>query len=139
MKPIDVNEDTEDIVRKRLSIKKGTAKHKFKIGQSVRIAKEATAFRKGYKTGWSEEIFQISASRQTSPVTYQLKDHAGEIIQGSFYENELQVVGEKQQFKIEAILRTRIRQGKRESLVKWLGYPMSMSSWVQTDEIHSTE
>lgn len=138
MKPIDVNEDTEDTVRKLLTIKQGAVKPKFKVGQSVRVAKEKKAFRKGYQTGWSEEIFKISASTQTNPVTYQLKDYAGETIRGRFYENELQQVRENKQFKIERVLRTRVRQGNRESLVKWFGYPLSMSSWVRTEDIRPT-
>ena len=53
-----------------------------------------------------------------------------EDIQRSFYEPELQKATEKL-FRIEKVKR---RKGDK-SLVKWLGYPDSFSSWVDNDEL----
>jgi len=89
-------------------------------------------FRKGYIGNWSEEIFVVSDRMPTVPVTYQLKDLAGEDIKGSFYENELQLVtkAEDALFDIECILKTRKKAGKVEYFMKWRGYPTKFKSWV---------
>jgi len=89
-------------------------------------------FHKGYIGKWSEEIFKVADRMLTVPVTYKLKDLAGEDIKGTFYEDELQSVtkAEDEQFDIERILKTRKRSGKVEYFVKWRGYPAKFNSWV---------
>jgi hypothetical protein len=64
-------------------------KPKFKIGDRVRIYKYKTLFSKGYETNWTKEIFVISEIKNTSPITYKIKDLDGEDIVGSFYKQEL--------------------------------------------------
>ena len=66
-----------------------------------------------------------------------LVDFGGEALQGSFYEQELQVVKPPTYYDVEAVLRTRNRGGRREFLVKWAGYPDSFNSW-ETDIIGLT-
>ena len=58
-------------------------------------------------------------------MTYKITDYNGEEIQGSFYEQELQMT-KQDIFRIEKI----IRQQENKSLVKWLGYNDSFNSWV---------
>ena len=84
-------------------------------------------FDKGYTQRWTEEVFNISTIQLTIPVTYKITDYNGEEIQGSFYEQELQKTSEDT-FRIEKILR---RQGDK-SLVKWMEYPKSFNSWIDT-------
>ena len=57
------------------------------------------------------------------PVTYKITVYDGEEIQGSFYEQELQMTSQDT-FRIEKVLK---RQGDK-SLVKWVGYPKSLNS-----------
>jgi len=89
-------------------------------------------FQKGYIGTWSEEIFIVSDKMPTVPVTYMLKDLAGEDIKGSFYENKLQSVTKSEDalFDIERILKTRKKAGKVEYHVKWREYPTKFNSWV---------
>ena len=58
---------------------------------------------------------------------YKITDYNGEEIQGSFYEQELQKTSQDT-FRIEKVLK---RQGYK-SLVKWMGYPKSFNSWINT-------
>ena len=51
-------------------------------------------------------------------------------IQGSFYEQDLQKTSQSTG-RIEKVLK---RQGDK-SLVKWMGYPMSFNSWIDTKTI----
>ena len=57
----------------------------------------------------------------TIPVTYKITDYNGEKIQ------ELQKTSQKI-FRIEKVLK---RQGDK-CLVKWMGYPKSFNSWIDT-------
>lgn len=140
MKPAEVNADNEDIVRQQLSAKRDKDRKsasKFKSSETVKLATAKGPFRKGYESAWTEEIFRIADCFATNPPTYQLEDLAGEKIVGRFYAEELQRASLKTQYKIERILRTRKRKGfAAESLVKWMGYPLSMSSWVPTSDIN---
>ena len=60
-------------------------------------------------------------------MTYKITDYNGEEIQGSFYEQELQKTSQGT-FRIEKVLK---REGYK-SLVKWIGYPKSFNSWIDT-------
>ena len=87
-------------------------------------------FDKGYTQRWTEEVFTISKIQLTIPVTYKITGYNGEETQGSFYEQELQKTYQCA-FRIEKVLK---RQGDK-SLVKWMGYPKSFSSWIDTKAI----
>jgi len=64
-------------------------KAKLKVGETVRIAKEDIAFKKGYKQNFTDELFEIVGIPTLNPPTYQLIDEDGEEILGKFYESEL--------------------------------------------------
>ena len=53
----------------------------------------------------------------------------GEEIKRSFYEQELQKT-EQEVFRIEKVIRR-----KGDSLVKWVGYPKELNSWVQNKDL----
>ena len=61
------------------------------------------------------------------PVTYKIIDYNGEEFQGSFYEQELQNTAQGT-FRIQKVLK---RHGDK-CLVKWMGYPKSFNSWIDT-------
>ena len=87
-------------------------------------------FHKGYTERLTEEIFKVSKIQLTIPVTDEITDYNGEGIQGSFYEQELWKTSQRT-FRIEKVLK---RKGDK-SLVKWMGYPKSFSSWIDTKSI----
>ena len=133
MSPAEVNRGNEELVRARLYPPKPKShKWKYDVGDKVRITTRRQTFAKGYLGRWSRKIFEIVARLRTVPVTYRLKDLAGDIIKGKFYEPEIQKVikDDDEQFDVEKILKTRRRAGKVEYLVKWLGYPNKFNSWT---------
>ena len=69
---------------------------------------------------------------------YKLTDDSGEILEGSFYEEELQnVIKEDNIFRIESILLKKKRGIDTFLMVKWKGYPETFSSWVnETSRTH---
>ena len=108
---------------------------KFKVGDYVRINKTKHTFEKGYLPNWTQELFQISAVVKTqSPITYEIEDLDGELVSGTFYSQELQLVEKEQIFEIESIIDRRKRKiGKKlvkEIKVHWKGYPSKFDSWI---------
>lgn len=96
MSPASVNRENEEDVWLKIYegepfIKK-SQKSSFKTGEPVRISKTKLAFTKGYTPNWSTEIFFINKRITTNPRVYELEDSNGEILQGRFYEAELQRV-----------------------------------------------
>ena len=98
----------------------------------VRISKAKRRFEKGYMANWSEELFTIREVHASDPPVYRLVDDLGEVLDGTFYEPELQkvLVSKDKLYRVESVLQRR-KMGKRtEALVKWYGYPTSFNSWI---------
>ena len=100
---------------------------KFSIGDNVRITKKKICLRKVTLNGGRKRFLKFQKFNLTISVTYKITDYNGEEIQASFYEQELQKMTQKT-FRIEKVL---TRQGDK-SLVKWMEYPKSFNSWIDT-------
>lgn len=133
MTPIEGSKpENEHRVYYNLYVKdKKVEKSKYEIGETVRISKYKGKFTKGYLPNFTTELFVISDVLKTNPITYKIKDENNEEIEGSFYNEELVKYDKQDQYyKVEKILKTRTRKGKKEYLIKWLGYPESFNSWT---------
>ena len=137
MAPNQVNLDNTPKVRENNLHRRGTGyplpqKAAFKPDDLVRIVTESHVFKKKYLPRWSEEIFKVKAVKTTQPVVYSLEDLNGEAIKGTFYEPELQkVTSLPEVYEIERIL----DEKGTKVLVKWKGYPDSMSQWIHKKSI----
>ena len=106
----------------------GPVKFAFEVGDTVRISKLNRQFRKGYLPTYNEEYFVIQDRLATSPPTYKLVDHSGEVLVGVFYREELQrVIPTDGQY---TILKRRKRKGSKESLVHYTGRPSNQDEWI---------
>ena len=110
---------------------------KFAVGDSVRISVHKRLFEKGATANWSEEVFTVSEILPTRPITYRLRDLAGEDIQGGFYNEQLQKTN-LTIYRIDKILRKRKKNGVNEVLVRWSGYPDSFNQWLPADSVHES-
>ena len=135
MKPIDVTKSDEKKIRNKLKVKDGVGKIKFKVGNKVRISRIKGTFEKGYVGNWSHEVFEVVKIIKDNPVRYKLKDYQDEEIEGSFYNEELQKTKMGNVFLVEEVLKTRKKKGKKQYLVKWVGFGEDHNSWVGEDEI----
>lgn len=106
----------------------------YKINDLVRIYRYKYVFAKGYERNWSRELFKIDKIIPTDPPFYKLKDLKNEEVQGNFYTEELQKIEEEDleegEYEVEEVIDKRVRKGKKEVLVKWVGYPESENSWI---------
>jgi hypothetical protein len=68
---------------------------------------------------------------ETRPPVCLVKGDHGEILEGTFYAEELQkVIKTDDVYKIEPILKKRKKGRRVQYLVKWLRYPESFNSWI---------
>ena len=94
LSPEDVSSENRDKVFKKLYPQNTlTIVCKLKIGDKVRKIKDKRLFEKGYTENWSEEIYKISAARQSNSVCwYKLENLAGEEQEGIWYYYQLNLV-----------------------------------------------
>ena len=119
---------------KKYSKIKRTREIKFKPGDRVRFSKLKTRFTRSYLPQAQHEIMKVSAVFKHLPrVLYQLESLSGEIIEGKFYQEELTKVVNQDEYLIEKVLK---KKGKK-LFVKWLGYPDSSNSWINTNDVTS--
>ena len=62
---------------------------RYKINDTVRITRLKKQFQRGYQRGWKKEKFVVVDRYDTIPPTYKLADLNGEILEGTFYAQEL--------------------------------------------------
>lgn len=112
---------------------------KLKVGNYVRITKSKGVFDKGFMAGWSGEIFRVKSIAQRNPIVYYLEDLAGEEIEGTFYEMEVQRVNfdESAERVIEKIIKQRTKNKTVQYLVKFRSYPDSFNTWLDSKAITS--
>ena len=86
---------------------------------------------------WTEEVFTITKRVLRRPPVYKIADFDDEELKGTFYEQELQKVDKTESdfYRVEEILRSRMRNKRKEYFVKWLGYPDKFNSWVPAESV----
>lgn len=110
---------------------------KFKEGDIVRISKYRGVFDKMYEQSFTDEYFFVNECIPRIPPVYKLRDIKGEILNGTFYEAELQKVRitPGTLFRIEKILEKKIKNGQKMVLVRWQGWPRQFDSWLPAKEV----
>ena len=135
MKPIEVNKNNEEYIKENVYTYNETTKiPKFKIGDLVRISlKRRDVFDKpSCNVKWSEELFKIYLINKSNVITYKIKDLNDEIIDGIFYQQELQKTKNTSGvYIIEKI----IKKNKNKYLVKWGNYSDDFNSWINKDDV----
>ena len=145
MKPIDVNSDkTTEVFENLYGTLSLTSKphvFKFKEGDVVRISKYRGVFDKMYEQSFTDEYFIVNECIPRVPPVYKLRDISGEILNGTFYEPEMQKVRITPDavFRIEKILDKKIKNGQKMVLVHWQGWPHQFDSWMPAKEVIELE
>lgn len=147
LSPNDINKENEAQIWKNMYVdslkpsKQGlkSKRYRFTTGDKVRISYLKYPFQRDYQHKYSEEVFKINKrfKREGIPL-YTLVDYDNDPIDGTFYENELQKVNKNMNdaWKIEKVLKRRIRNRKTELFVKWRGWPKKFNSWIPETNAH---
>ena len=135
--PSQVNAKNQEEVWQRLYGHDGKGVPKFRVSNRVRISKFKRLFEKGYMANWSEEMFTIHEVHPSDPPVYRLIDDLGEVLDGTFYEPELQKVSVPidKVYRVESVLQRRKVGIRTEALVKWFGYPSKFNSWIDAEAL----
>ena len=106
-----------------------------KSGNMVRISNVKGTFDKGYLPNWSEEHFLIESDKSNPRRVFKLTDKSGEELKGSWYPEEVQEI-KTNRYLVEKVLRKRSsKEGDRELLVKWKGWPAKFNTWVPATDL----
>ena len=68
---------------------------------------------------------------------YRLKDYAGEMVRGTFYQNQLIKAYEQVTYLVEKVIKSRRRGRQKESLVRWKGWAPKFDSWISEEDMKS--
>lgn len=115
-------------------------KFRYNIGDTVRIARLFHAFKRAYDENWTQELFTVvGRSLQQGFPKYTLRSWANDLIDGDFYEPEIQrvFVDNDTVFKIDRVIRSQKKNGIPGKIVSWLGWPLVYASWVSNDDFRS--
>ena len=135
-KPININNSNEKYIKDTIYKYNITNKiPKFKINDIIRISlKRRELFEKpSDNIKWSEELFKIHSINKSNVITYKITDMNNEIMQGIFYEKELQLSKMKEDglYIIEKI----IKKVDDRYLIKWRNYSNDFNSWINKNDI----
>ena len=128
--PDQVTQANNEDVWEALYGKKGKLKKpQFKVGDRVRLNKKFRTCKKGYLPGWMEEVFVIRSVKGGKVPTYKVEEWDGTLVEGTFYEQDLQKVNVKDDdlFRIEKIVK---RKGNKV-LVRSKGWSVKYDSWME--------
>jgi hypothetical protein len=130
---INVQKNLEKYYSSRIEKRKSS---KYKEGDTVRVAEKRTKFAKGYHPYFSEEVFKIKKVLTNLPQPRYILTSFDEKeeIKGTFYEREITKANHIE-YKIEKVLSSRKKSGKKQFLVKWVGYSNEHNSWVDEKDI----
>lgn len=107
---------------------------RFKVGEMVRVKTESrriSSGRRAYAEQFHGEFYRIIRINRTVavPMYYLRAIDDGEYIEGAFYGEELQKVS-GDIWKIEKVLRERVRRGIPEIYVKWQYFSDQWNEWI---------
>lgn len=145
MSPIEAaNSDKQTIFRKlygcdnerELLKHQARKKFRFTLGDHVRVPLVRQAFRKGYMQTFSDELYKVVQQKKTGErPTYVLENYDGERVRGSYYEPEMVLVSNSDLYRVH-ILRTRMKKGKKEYLVRYVNFP-DQKEWIPASRLES--
>ncbi|KAJ8313160.1 hypothetical protein KUTeg_009287 [Tegillarca granosa] len=112
--------------------------YKFKVGDVVRISFLKRTFQKEYDERWSRELFVVTERfvREGIP-QYKLKDYANDVIDGTFYQNQLNKAYEQEVYFIDKVLKTRGKGKNKAYLIRWKGWGPKYDFWIGGDAFKS--
>ncbi len=116
----------------------------FEVGTHVRLTLRPEKITSEYKERWTREIFQIHSRRRRNGIpVYKVKDLVGEVLDGTFYTEELQEVSpdaKNKTYQIDKVLKERVfatpgGKRRRQYYVSFIGFPRKFNQWVPASAV----
>lgn len=118
--------------------KRRSIKYRYKVNDLVRLSHLKHIFRRGYNQQFTGEVFKIAKRFHLQGIPmYKVKDFNNELIEGDFYENDLQIVKKDADslWIVEKVIKKRKRGRKTELFVKFESWPEKFNQWVKESDI----
>ena len=141
LKPIEITSANEQSVYEKIYLPAQVEKertvvtYKYDVGDYVHTLESRSPFTKGYEETFTQELFEVVYRTPTHPPRYKLIDLKGESIAGTFYEQELQQGYMPDVFRVEKVLKRRVRNKIKEVYVRWQGYPDKFNDWIPEEDV----
>jgi hypothetical protein len=146
MRPADVTEQNEHLVYQLLYLdrkKPKTKPYRFPVGAKVRISYRRNLFRREANRRWTEELYTVDSRRRQWHINlYKLRDCTGQVLEGSFYADEMNRVNKDDSslYKVEELIDEKVDDnGVRMVKVIWQGFPRECASWVTKASIRASK
>uniref|UniRef100_A0AC34GXP7 Integrase catalytic domain-containing protein n=1 Tax=Panagrolaimus sp. ES5 TaxID=591445 RepID=A0AC34GXP7_9BILA len=130
LKPSKINDKNWKEVWNKLYADKRIAKARFEELDTVKLATPRKTFDKSYLSNYSDALYTIYKVNAGDPATYFLKNWKGQKITGRFYAEQLTHASEEMAYRVQEILKTRIRKGVKECFFQRLGYYENVRRFV---------
>lgn len=118
-------------------LKAKVKKPKLSIETDVRIPYKSEPFQRGFYPNWTDVVYKISqGTPDIVKPYYKISDIEGNVLKQKFYPDQLQQIS-SDIYRIEKVLKRRIKNKQIQYFVKWLGYPSKFNSWVPSADITS--
>lgn len=142
MRPIDVTHSNEYIAFRNtfgvgtkrellMRINQESKSDSLKKGDTVRIAYAPGVFERGFFANWEDQTHKvINVKPGSGKKLFKLKDK-----KESFYNEQLQKTNSNPTYRIERVIKTRIRNGVKEAYVKFLNYSSAHNQWLLASDI----
>jgi hypothetical protein len=129
---------TENKKKTQRGKERRTIKYRYKVKDLVRLSHLKHIFRRGYNQQFTGEVFKIAKRFHLQGIPmYKVKDFNQEIIEGDFYENDLQIVDKDEDslWMVEKVIKKRKKKGITEYFVKFESWPDKFNQWVQDSDL----
>jgi hypothetical protein len=113
-------------------------KAKFKVGDLVRITHIKAVFDRDYNQKWTGEVFKVvKIVLATRIPMYKIADYDSEPVGRLFYGSEMSKadIDPDKPYKIEKVLKTRTKRGRKEYFVKYLYWSAKFNQWVSEEDM----
>ncbi len=104
----------------------------------MRISFLRRQFQREYDERWSRELYVVNERFMSDAIPqYELKDYAGEVVIGTFYQNQIKKAYEQDTYLIEKVIRSRKKGKQKEHLVRWKGWAPKFDSWIGEEDLRN--
>lgn len=101
------------------------------MGDLVRVSFIRGQFQREYDERWPRELFVVNQRFMKENIPqYQLNDYCGEIVEGTFYQNQMMKAFEQDTYLVEKVIKTRGKGQSKKYLVRLKGCGPKYDSWI---------
>ena len=95
----------QDLPQKRYRL----PSYKFKVGDLISVSFIRRQFQREYDERWSRELFVVNQRFMKENIPqYKLKDYSGEMVTGTFYQNQLMKAFEEETYLVEKVIKSKV-------------------------------